>query len=218
MIHILIADDHHLIRKGIRALLEKQPDFQVIAEAENGEEAFNYALTYKPDVLILDINMPKMSGLEVTQQISDSHLPVEIIILSLYSDESLIKRALIYGVKGYVLKTSVVDDLITAVRSVSNHKTYLRQELRQMVNWDAWMWENEDQDWDSENKKLSTREREVCQYIARSFTNLAIAQTLGISVKTVEKHRANLMAKLGVQDVASLIQVAIRNGIVILDK
>ena len=218
MIQILIADDHHLIRKGIRALLEKQPDFHIVAEAQDGEEAIAHALAYKPEILILDINMPKLTGIQVAQHLSEAHLPIEIIILSLYSDESLVKQALMNGAKGYVLKNAVADDLINAIRTVSLHNIFLSQDLVPLLNWDAWLWDDETTDLDGEHKELSAREREVCQYIAQSYTNFAIAQTLGISVKTVEKHRANLMAKLGVQDVASLIQVAIRKGIVLLDK
>lgn len=218
MVQILIADDHDLIRKGIRALLEKQPDFEIVAEAKDGEEAFTQTLAHKPDILILDINMPKSSGIEVLQRLAEISSQTEIIILSLYSDESLLKRAVINGAKGYVLKNSAAEDLIAAIRMVAQHRTFFSQELLPLINWDAWMWEDQSTDWESNSQKLSAREIEICQYIARSYTNQSIAQVLGISVKTVEKHRANLMAKLGAHDIASLIKLAIRHGIVLLDK
>jgi DNA-binding NarL/FixJ family response regulator len=218
MITILIADDHHLIRHGIRALLEKQPHFKVICEAQNGKEALDMAFAHKPNIMILDINMPIFSGIEVAKRISESLLPIQMIILSMYSDESLVKRAFLNGAKGYLLKNSLAGDLIKAVETVNHQKVYVSPELESVVDWNSLLIESTEKNTEIMDKTLSAREREICQYVVHGYTNQAIANRLGISIKTVEKHRSNLMTKLGVHDITSLIQEALRSQIVFLDE
>lgn len=218
MIRVIIADDHHLVRQGIRALLEKDPELEVIGEAQNGQEALAFTSQIKPDVLILDINMPVMNGLDVTRDLTQACIPTSIVILSMYSDESLVKRAIQSGAKGYLLKKSIAEDLISAVKAAQIHEYYLSPELGQSLDIEGWLGTGEDSEMISLADQLSPREREVCQLVADGYTNQAIAQNLNISTKTVEKHRSNLMTKLGVQDIASLIREAIRSGIVFLDK
>ena len=218
MIRVLIADDHHLVRQGIRALLEKNPEVDVVAEAQNGQEALAFTSQIKPDVLILDINMPVLNGLEVTQDLTQAGIPSSVVILSMYSDESLVKRAFQCGAKGYLLKKSISDDLTKAVQAAWRQEFYISPELGQVKDIEEWLSLEELQVLNETNDPLSRREREVCQLVADGFTNQAIARNLNISTKTVEKHRSNLMNKLGVQDMAGLIREAIRNGIVFLEK
>jgi DNA-binding NarL/FixJ family response regulator len=223
MIKIMIADDHHLIRQGIRALLEKQADFRVVGEAEDGLEAVGLAEICKPNVILLDINMPQLNGIEVVQRIVKMGLPVQIIMLSMYSDESLVRRAFLHGARGYLLKNSLVADLVAAVHAVHNLQVYvspelqpLLPELQPVVNYDRFL-DGAPAPVEDSEKELTPRERQICQLVARGGTNLAIAQDLGISVKTVEKHRSNLMVKLGVHDMAGLIREALRRGFIFLE-
>jgi len=218
MIRVLIADDHHLVRQGIRALLEKYPDIEVVGEAQNGHEALAFATQLKPEVLILDINMPEMNGIDVVSDLTAAAIPTSIVILSMYSDESLVKRAFQNGAKGYLLKKSIAQDLISAVRAASQKELYLSPELGEVIDIDEWLTSSKAFDIVDPVDQLSPREREVCQLVAQGLTNQAIAKKLNISIKTVEKHRSNMMSKLGVQDVASLIREVIRTGIVFVDK
>ena len=215
MIRVMVADDHHLVRQGIRALLEKQPGIEVVWEARDGQEALNYCIQIEPDVLVLDINMPRLNGIEVIQRLSEAQVSTRVVILSMYSDESLVKRALQNGAQGYLLKKSITEDLLAAIQAAKRGEKYVSPELAYLL--EAGMAQDNAAEVDAFDR-LSAREREVCQLVAHGLTNQAIAANLGISVKTVEKHRANLMVKLGVQDVASLIRESIRHGIVFLDE
>ena len=216
MIRVLVADDHHLVRQGIRALLERQPEIQVIGEAQNGQQAVDLANDAQPDVLLLDINMPLLNGIEVTRRVKDAGLNTQVLILSMYSDESLVKKAFRSGARGYLLKKSISDDLIEAVHSASRREVYLSPGLLEFNPNRLLALEMEPDPLDLFDR-LTNRERDVCQLIIQGFTNAAIAHQLEISVKTVEKHRANLMQKLGFQDIASLIREAIRHGVAFLD-
>jgi DNA-binding NarL/FixJ family response regulator len=216
MIRVMVADDHHLVRQGIRALLEKQPGIEVVWEARDGQEALDYCIQIEPDVLVLDINMPRLNGIEVIQRLSAAALRTRVVILSMYSDESLVKRALQNGALGYLLKKSITEDLLAAIQAARRGEKFVSPELAYLL--EAEFDQNPDASQVDAFDRLSAREREVCQLVASGLTNQAIASRLCISVKTVEKHRANLMVKLGVQDVASLIRESIRHGIVFLDE
>ena len=216
MIRIIIADDHHLVRQGIRALLEKQPDLQIIGEAQDGKEAVQMCLDSVPDVILLDINMPLLNGIEVTKRIADSGIKTQVLILSMYSDLTLVRRAFRSGACGYLLKKSISEDLINGIRTASLRKYYISPALPGLSDEDDWLGEINDPQGD-EFDQLTSREREICQMIVEGMTNLAIARQLGISVKTVEKHRANLMYKLGVSDIVSLTKEAIKHGLVFLE-
>jgi two-component system, NarL family, response regulator NreC len=218
MIRVLIADDHHLVRQGIRALLEKQPGFIVIGEAKDGLEALAFTTQLQPDVLLIDINMPYLSGIDVIKDINAEGIQTSSVVLSMYSDESLVKRAFQNGAKGFLLKNSIAEDLLAAIESAYDHKVYLSPELRHFFDSDSLLSMKEELNDGDSSSTLTAREREICQLIARGMTNQAVAKLLQISPKTVEKHRANLMMKLGVQDLASLIREALRQGIIFLEE
>jgi DNA-binding NarL/FixJ family response regulator len=215
MIRVIIADDHHLVRQGIRALLEKASDIQVIAEAADGREAVELAERLTPEVLVMDIAMPRLDGIQATRQIQDLGLATQVVILSMYSDEALVRRALRNGARGYLLKRSVSEELWLAVRAASRGEIYLGPPISKSVLGDFFQAEVEER---SVFDRLTPREREVLQLIAEGHTNRAIAQILRISVKTVEKHRANLMSALDVHDLAGLVRIAIDHGLVFPDQ
>jgi DNA-binding NarL/FixJ family response regulator len=217
VIHIVIADDHHLVRQGLRALLEKHADIEVTGEAQNGQEALDAVQRLRPEVLILDINMPGLNGMEVTKRVREAGWNTQVLILSMYSDESYVKKALRYGARGYLHKRSITEDLFDAIFAVYMHQTYVSPTIPGNEDGKLLNIHPADQVED-EFDRLTSREREVCQLIAEGNTNQLISHKLGISVKTVEKHRANVMAKLGVNDIASLTREAIRHGIVFLDR
>ena len=133
LIHIVIADDHHLVRQGIRALLDSENDIHVIGEAQDGQEALDLVKAQKPDVLVLDINMPRLDGIEVARKINEVSLNTQVLILSMYSDESLVKRAFRYGARGYLLKRSVTEELLVAVRKVSCREIYISPEISKSI-------------------------------------------------------------------------------------
>jgi two-component system, NarL family, response regulator NreC len=216
VIRIIIAEDHHLVRQGIRALLEKQAHISVIAEAQDGQEAFDLTRKMRPDVLLLDINMPLINGIEVIKRIRSIGLQTEVLILSMHEDESMVKRAFWNGARGYILKKSITEELFTAINETSTRRTYLSPQLNKVLDFND-LETSMDVRQADQIDRLTTRELEVCQLIAGGNTNNEIAHQLGISVKTVEKHRANLMEKLNVQDVAGLIREAIKHGVIFLE-
>jgi DNA-binding NarL/FixJ family response regulator len=215
MIRVIIADDHHLVRQGIRALLEKANDIQVIAEAADGREAIELVERLAPDVLVMDIAMPRLDGIQATKQIQDLGLATQVVILSMYSDEALVRRVLRNGARGYLLKRSVSEELWLAIRAASRGEIYLSPPISKSVVDGLFRAEVKE---NSMFDRLTPREREVLQLIAEGHTNKAIAQILKISVKTVEKHRANLMGALNVHDVAGLVRIAIDHGLVFPDQ
>jgi DNA-binding NarL/FixJ family response regulator len=213
MIRILIAEDHLMVRAGIRALLEKEGDIVVVGEASNGQEAIELAEKLKPDVLIMDIMMPRLNGIQAAERLRDMKLPIRILLLSMYSDEGLVHQALQSGVKGYVLKSSVSDELLWAVRATSRGETYLSGPISSIVVESA----INPHPLNQSNNPLSTlspREKEILQLIAEEHTSGEIAEMLFISEKTVEKHRANLMEKLNARNLAGLVRLAVKWGLV----
>jgi DNA-binding NarL/FixJ family response regulator len=196
--------------------LEKHADIDVIGEAQNGQEAIDIVQRLVPDVLILDINMPGLNGIEVTKRVREAGWNTQVLILSMYSDESYVKKAFRNGARGYLHKRSITEDLIDAIYTVYMHQTYLSPTIPGNEEGRLLHIQSEEQVED-ELDRLTSREREVCRLIAEGNTNSLISQKLGISIKTVEKHRANVMVKLGVNDIASLTREAIRHGIVFLD-
>jgi DNA-binding NarL/FixJ family response regulator len=213
MIRVLIAEDHLMVRAGIRALLEKAGDIYVIGEASNGHEAIEMTETLRPDVLIMDIMMPRMNGMQAAENIRDKKLPTHILLLSMYSDEGFVHQALQYGVKGYVLKSSVSDELLWAVRTVASGKTYLSRLISDFVVESAIHPHTSLQDSDPLSN-LSPREKEILQLIAEEYTSAEIGKMLFISEKTVEKHRTKLMEKLNVRNLAGLVRLAVKYHLV----
>ena len=215
MIKVVVADDHHLVRQGIRSLLEKADDITVVGEAEDGHAAVELVERLRPDVLVIDVAMPRMDGIQATEQVCALDGETQVVILSMHSDKTLVRRALRSGAKGYLLKRSVAEELLLAIRSASTREVYLSPGVSQSLVDDFLQLEA---DTPSLFEQLTPREREVLQLIAEGKTNRAIADTLCISVKTVEKHRSNLMSKMGVSDLASLLRVAIQKGLIFLDE
>jgi DNA-binding NarL/FixJ family response regulator len=213
MIRVLIAEDHLMVRAGIRALLEKAGDIHVLGEASNGQEAIEMTESLKPDVLIMDIMMPRMNGIQAAENIREMKLPTHILLLSMYSDEGFVHQALQCGVKGYVLKSSVSDELLWAVRAVASGKTYLSNPISEIVVESSIHPHTTPQDGDPLST-LSPREKEILQLIAEEHTSAEIAKMLFISEKTVEKHRTKLMEKLNVRNLAGLVRLAVKYHLV----
>jgi DNA-binding NarL/FixJ family response regulator len=215
MIRVLLAEDHAMVRAGLHALLERASDIKVLGEASNGQEAIDMTVEFKPDVLVMDIMMPRLNGIQAAEQIRNMKLPVNILLLSMYSDEGLVHQALQSGVKGYVLKTSVSEELLWAIRVVARGETYLSAVISSIVVESALhphaLKANDPLD------DLSPREKEILQLIAEEHTSGDIGKILFISEKTVEKHRANLMEKLHVRNLAGLVRAAIKYGLVDTD-
>lgn len=217
MIRVIIAEDHNIVRQGIRALLEKVNDIQVIGEAATGQEAVDLAEKMKPEVVIMDISMPRLDGAQATQRIMSMDSPPAVIVLSVHSDTILAHQMIRLGVKGYLLKKSVAEELILAIRSAVQGELYLSPAIADSVM-TSLMENPSDKMPLSPSELLSPREREVLQLIAEGYTNNGIAEALTISAKTAEKHRANLMAKLNVRDLPSLIRIAIKYGLILSDQ
>jgi len=216
MIRVILADDHHLVRRGIRTLLEKEDNIAVVAEAKDGWEALELVEKLSPDVLIVDIAMPRLNGIQTADQIHLRGLNTRVVILSMHCDDALVRRALRCGVNGYVLKDSVAEELPLAVRAAHQGELYLSPAMGSVIA-DLLSVARDEQRADP-LERLSVREREVLQLIAEGHTNKEVAEILHLSIKTVEKHRASLMSKLGVSDLAGLIRMAIKHGVVFLDE
>ncbi|MFO7681537.1 MAG: response regulator transcription factor [Chloroflexota bacterium] len=212
MIRIIIAEDHNLVRQGIRALLEQSGDVQVVAEAATGEEAIQLTELHKPEVVVMDLSMPRLDGAQAAGRILDMNLPTQIIILSMHDDTTMVQQLLRRGVKGYLLKDAVTEELLLAVRSVSQGKMFLSPTISDTVM--TMLLSPSDASAEHMADLLTPREREVLQLVAEGHTNNDMADILSISVKTVEKHRANVMSKLQVNDLASLIREAIKQGLI----
>jgi len=208
-VRILIADDHGIVRSGLRLLLERQPDMDVVAEAGDGVEAVEIALRERPDLCILDVQMPRMTGLQATREIK-SHAPdVTVLMLSMHADERYLFEALKAGASGYVLKAEADQDLVAAVRAVGRGEAFLTNAAeRSLIR--AWM----EDDSSGPREPLTPREQEVVKLIAEAHTNVQIAQLLHLSEKTIESHRANVLRKLGMRDRVQLVRYAIRRGLV----
>jgi DNA-binding NarL/FixJ family response regulator len=216
-IRIVLADDHHLVRQGIRALLEKSPDIEVIGEASNGREAVEMVEQLAPDVLVMDIAMPRLDGIQAIEQVQATNEDTHIVILSMYSDKALVRQALKNGASGYLLKGSVVEELLLAVRAACKGEIYLSPSISRSILADL-VAAPASRVTPDPFDRLTPREREVLQLIAEGYTNTAIAQQLQVSAKTVEKHRTALMSKLGVHNLSGLIRAAIKNKLVFLEE
>lgn len=210
-IRVLIADDHGLVRAGIRALLEKQSKMEVVDEASNGREALALATRHRPDVVLMDISMPELNGLEVVRQLARDIPQVRCIILSMHADEEHVWQALKAGAAGYLVKGGSLAELELAITSVAQGETYLSPGVSGPVIKEYVRRTSHDGD-SADN--LTTRQREILQMIAEGKTTKQMALILKVSVKTIESHRAQLMKRVGVQDIASLVKHALRIGLV----
>jgi DNA-binding NarL/FixJ family response regulator len=216
MIRVLIAEDHHLVRQGIRALLEKADDLEVVGEAQDGQEAVELAERLTPDVVVMDLSMPRLNGSQATERIRSQRLPTQVVILSMYSDETLVRQALRAGAKGYLLKHSVAEELLLAVRAACRGEVYLSSSVSGAIVANALQSSEvvEEDPFD----RLSAREQQVLKLVAEGRTNNSIAQIMSVSVKTVEKHRSSLMTKLNIHDMAGLVRVAMKHGLIFMDE
>lgn len=213
---IFLADDHCIVRNGLRLLLEAQPDFKIIGEASTGREAVSKILEKEPDIVILDIAMPDLNGIEATWQIRETNPSVQIIILSMYSSQGHITRALQAGVRGYVLKSSVATELIEAIRAVRAGHRYLSEKVSDLVIHDYLSFEKTNIEV-SPLTQLSSQEQKILKLVVEGNTSVQIAKTLSISPNTVDTYRSRIMYKLNVKDVPNLVKFAIQHGVTSLE-
>jgi DNA-binding NarL/FixJ family response regulator len=209
MIRVLIADDHGIVRSGLRMLIERQSDMSVVAEAEDGVEALSLSQSEGPDVAVLDVSMPRMTGLEAARQVRSHSPDTRVLLLSMHDDDRYFFEGLEAGAAGYVLKRSADDDLIDALRTVASGRTFLSGRTQQSL-----MREWREGGRSDVDDGLTPRELEIVKLIAEAYTNRQIAETLNVSEKTVESHRGNVLSKLGMRDRVELVRYAIRRGLV----
>ena len=211
---ILIADDHELIRDGLRARLEKHEGWKVCGAAVNGRQAVELARTLKPDVAVLDISMPELNGIEATRQIRKACPKTEVLILTMQESEGLVRDVLAAGARGFVLKTDTARLLVSAVEALAQRKPFFTGKVSELVLGGFLDPDRAARDTGGEASRLSPREREIAQLLAEARTNKEVAVKLGVSVKTIDAHRANIMRKLNLHSVAELVRYAIREGII----
>jgi DNA-binding NarL/FixJ family response regulator len=212
-ITVFLADDHRVLRDGLRILLETQDDIKVVGEAENGRKAIDSVIKIKPNVAVMDITMPELNGIEAAQVIHESLPETGIVILSIHSDLEHVFRALQAGANGYLLKESAGSEVISAVRAVFLGRRYLSPSIRETMT-EAYMTDRQIQ---SPLELLSMREREVLQLTVEGHTSAAIAERMDLSPKTIETYRSRLMGKIGVRDLTELVRFAIKHGITPID-
>ena len=212
-VRILLADDHNIIRDGMRLLLERQPDFSVVGEASDGREAVQLAEDQQADVVVMDIAMPNMNGIEATRRIVERHPQTAIVILSMHYDESYVIRSLKAGARGYLLKDAVKADLIAAIRAVAEGRSFFSPRISRILKEDyvaALSRKNADDSYEL----LTEREREILQLVAEGKTNKEIANVLNLSLYTVDTHRTHILQKLNLHSVPEVILYAVRKGII----
>jgi len=215
-IGILVVDDHQLMREGLRALIEKEEDMEVVAEAEDGRKAVQLATDVRPDVVILDVAMPDLNGVEAARQITTKSPGVKVLALSMYSDKRFVVGMLKAGASGYLLKDCASQELISAIRCVTEGEVYLSPKVAGVIV--GHFVRDRASDETSPFSALTPREREVLQLLAEGKNTREIAESLGVSVKTVETHRMQTMRKLDLHSVAELTKYAIREGLTSLDR
>lgn len=212
-LRILVADDHTLVRQGLRKILESQPGWVVVGEAGDGRDAVQQTMELQPDVVIMDIAMPRLNGVEALQQIERRHPNTRVLVLSMYSDEAYVTRAVRAGAAGYLLKDSADVDLIQAVGAVSEGKSFFSPAVARVLL-DEYVRQLAERGIADRFDTLSEREREVFQLIAEGHSNKEVATMLHISPTTVETHRAHIMEKLDLHSTADIVLCAVRKGIV----
>ena len=217
MIRLVIADDHHMIRQSIVSLLDQVEDIEVVGEAADGHKVLKLTQRKRPDVVMVDIAMPLLNGIETTRRIGEMDIDTRVIILSMYSDEDVVRHAFKSGAKGYLLKSSVVEELLIAIRSASKGEIYLSPSIAQTVL-SEYLQREPTTEAMTIQERLSSREREILQLVVEGHTNRDVAQILSVSAKTVERHRASLMKKLDVRSLPDLIRIALKHRLAFPDE
>jgi len=216
ILRLLVADDHDVVRKGVRTLLEEQPGWEVAAEASDGREAVEKAKLVQPDVTILDLSMPELNGLEAAREILKT-VATKVLILTMYDSDPLIRQTLEAGARGYLLKSDAGRDLVSAVDALRRNKTFFTPKVAQMVL-EGYLGrptkENEDDGNRKSGLRLTVRQKQILQLLAEGKSSKEVANALSISVKTAETHRANIMRRLDCHSVTELVRYAIRNHII----
>jgi DNA-binding NarL/FixJ family response regulator len=213
-LHILIADDHDIIRRGLRQLLMTKPGWEICGEAKNGREALTLAEQLKPDVIVMDISMPELNGLDAARQLQKTSPQIGILILTMYFTDQLVREVIDCGARGYILKSDADKELVNAVEALANRRTYFTREASEIL---LNGYSRPDVVLNSKataRNRLTAREREIVQLLAGGKSSKEVATTLKISVKTAETHRANIMRKLELHSVSELVRYAIRNQII----
>jgi DNA-binding NarL/FixJ family response regulator len=213
-LRILIADDHEIVRRGVHAMLDAQADLEVCGEAANGREAVAAAARLKPHLVVMDIAMPEMNGLEATRQILKENPTIEVLIMTMHESEELVRNVLGAGARGYVLKSDVTESLLAAVRALAHHQVFISSKVTEVVLQGYLNGCNATAGQTGLHNEISPREREIVQLVAEGRSSKEIAETLHISIKTVETHRAHIMSKLDLHSVSDLVRYAIRNHII----
>lgn len=212
VISVIIADDHKLLRSGIRSLIEKRTDMKVVAEAENGRKALKLVQKLSPDVVVMDVNMPDLNGIEATRQVLDNSPGVKILALSMHSDKDFIREMLKAGASGYMLKDSAFSELVNAIHVVVSNKVYLDPNIVKIVTEDyVCNLPNNDS---SIRSVLTSRELEVVQLLAEGKSTKQVARIINVSIKAIESRRQNIKDKLGTDNIADLVKYAIREGLI----
>jgi DNA-binding NarL/FixJ family response regulator len=212
-VRIVLADDHTIMRHGLRLVLNREPDFEVIGEASNGREAIDLAIRENPDVVVMDIAMPLLNGIEAARRIHEERLKTAVVILSMHSDEGYILKALRAGARGYLLKDSAETDLIQAIRAVCSGKAFFSPAVSRVLA-DDYLRQMQLHGVEDAYDLLTPRERELLQLVAELKSTKDIATLLGLSPHTVDTHRGNLMQKLNVHSIPELVLYAIRKGVI----
>ena len=211
-VRILIADDHEVAREGMRLLLERQPNWEVCGVAKTGRDAVEQAKTLQPDIVVLDMGMPELNGLEAARQIKSLLPTTELLIFTGHENEELIREVFDAGAKSYILKAGAAEHLVEAIHALSQHKPFFTTKVAEVVF--AKFMDGPGRDPAQGEERLTKREREIVQLIAEGASNKEVAQKLGVSLRTAETHRANVLRKLNLSSVADLVRYAIRNNIV----
>jgi len=213
-ITVLLAEDHQIVREGFRSLLEHERDIEVVGEAENGRQAVQMARKLRPAVIVMDIAMPLLNGLEATRQVRKDFPETKVLILSAHSDDAYVEQVAELGAAGFLVKQTSSNELATAIRKVNEGKTFFSAAISKRVNDRSGKSLDRNGNLQKKNNCLSSREVEVLQLIAEGKANKQVASELGVSFKTVDKHRQHLMSKLNIHDVAGLTRYAIAEGII----
>jgi DNA-binding NarL/FixJ family response regulator len=216
-LRVLVADDHEVVRKGLRSIVEEQPGWELAGEASDGREAVDKARALRPDVAVVDVSMPGLNGLEATRQMLRHDAETKVLILTMHESDPLIREVLDAGARGYLLKSDASRDLVTAIEAIRRNKTYFTARVAQIVL-DGYLDKKQRSTpataTDSPASRLTPRQREIVQLLAEGKSSKEVAVALGLSVKTAETHRANIMRRLECHSVSELVRYAIRNNII----